>query len=489
MASGLDVGSARSFVEQHGLWSPEQHDTAAELVERIKSEQLDVIRFAFPDQHGILRGKTLVADEAIRAFKRGCTITTTLFAKDTSHRTVFPVFSSGGGFGTRQMQGGADAVMVPDPSTFRILPWATRTGWLLCDVYFPDGNPVPYSTRHLYRTALSELRVEGYDYVAGLEVEFHVFRLEDPHLGLNQSGQPGDPPAVTLLSQGYQYLTEQRYDQIEPVFELIRRHVLALGLPLRSMEVEFGPSQLECTLQPTTGLLAPDMMVLFRAAVKQICGRHGYHATFMCRPKIPNVMSSGWHLHQSLADAVTGVNAFMSDSPEAEPLSTVGRGYLAGLLAHARAATVFAAPTINAYRRYRAYSLAPDRAVWAQDNRGVMIRVLGTSGDAGTHLENRLGEPSANPYLYMASQIVSGLDGIRRGLDPGPPADTPYETKAEVLPRSLREAVDVLRSDDFFRKSFGDTFVNYYVAVKDAEIARFESEVTDWEHREYFEIF
>ena len=99
--------------------------------------------------------------------------------------------------------------------------------------------------------------------------------------------------------------------------------------------------------------------------------------------------------------------------------------------------TVFTTPTINGYKRYRSYSLAPDRAIWGRDNRGVMIRVLGGAGDAATRLENRIGEPAANPYLYMASQILSGLDGVDRKLDPGPSADTPYETKAALLPKSL----------------------------------------------------
>ncbi len=93
---------------------------------------------------------------------------------------------------------------------------------------------------------------------------------------------------------------------------------------------------------------------------------------------------------------------------------------------------MFTTPTINGYKRYRSYSLAPDRAIWGRDNRGVMIRVLGGAGDAATRLENRIGEPAANPYLYMASQILSGLDGVDRKLDPGPSADTPYETKARA---------------------------------------------------------
>jgi glutamine synthetase len=475
-----------SLVEKYGLWSDEQIDAAAKL-RRIAEEQgLETIRFSFPDQHGILRGKTLIAAEALNCLASGATITTTMLCKDTSHRTVFPVFKAGGGFGVKEMEGGADAIMLPDPTTFRVLPWASKTGWVLCDLYFANGRPVPFATRGLYRSVLQRLAERGYDYMAGLEVEFHVFKLDDVKMSPEHAGQPGEPPSVSLLSHGYQYLTEQRYDQIEPVLELIRRDVMALGLPLRSIEVEFGPSQCEFTFQPTVGLMPADLMVLFRSAVKQICRRHGYHATFMCRPKIPNVVSSGWHLHQSLVSRTDGSNAFVSQT---DVMSDFGRHYLAGLLQHARAATVFTTPTINGYKRYRSYSLAPDRAIWGRDNRGVMLRVLGGPGDRATRIENRVGEPAANPYLYMASQVLSGLDGVDRTLDPGPSADTPYETQADPLPKSLREAIFALRDDPFFRTAMGDEFIDYYTFIKNAEIERFQAEVTDWEQREYFEMF
>jgi glutamine synthetase len=477
-----------SFVERHGLWSDEQREAARRIARIVEEKNLETIRLSFADQHGILRGKTLVASEALASLENGCSITTTLLAKDTSHKTVFPVWTAGGGFGMKEMEGAADALMVADPATFRVLPWSPGTGWVLCDIHFADGRPVPFSTRQLYRSVLDRLGTRGFDFVAGLEVEFHLFKLDETHMAPEDAGQPGQPPSVSLLSHGYQYLTEQRFDMMEPALDIIRRDIIALGLPLRSVEVEYGPSQCEFTFAPTKGLEPADNMVLFRSAVKQIARRHGYHATFMCRPKLPNVFASGWHLHQSLAARSSGENAFMAKEDGAT-LSTFGRHYLGGLLAHARASAVFTTPTINGYKRYRSYSLAPDRAIWGKDNRGVMIRVLGGANDPATRLENRIGEPAANPYLYMASQILSGLDGVDRALDPGASADTPYETKAEALPKSLREAVFALNDDPFFREALGAGFVDYYVRIKNAEIERFQAEVSDWEHREYFEMF
>src|SRR6185295_8574600 len=249
------------------------------------------------------------------------------------------------------LQGAADVLMLPDPSTFRVLPWAPDTGWFLCDLRLQDGRPVPYCTRTLLKDALAKA---PHQMICGLEVEFHVFKVTNENLKPSDAGQPGNPPSVGLLTTGYQYLTENRYDQIDPVVVLLRDALSQLNLPLRSFEVEFGPSQFEFTLAPLPALEAADAMMLLRSAVKQVAHRNGYHATFMCRPNLPNVMSSGWHLHQSLRK--NNASLFMS---EKEDLSEIGRQYLAGLLVHAKAACALATPTINGYKRYRPYSLAP----------------------------------------------------------------------------------------------------------------------------------
>jgi len=486
----------KSFVERYGLWSDEQARTAKAVARAIKKRKLELVRFSFADQHGVLRGKTVLAADAEAAMRSGVAMTTTLLAKDTAHKTAFPVFTPGGGFAMREMQGAADFVMVPDPSSFRVLPWAPNTGWLLCDIVFTNGKPVPFSARTVLRDALARLRQGGFDYVAGLEVEFHLFKLENPRLAAEDATWPPRAPEVSLLNQGYQYLTESRYDQIDAAVEPIRRSVVALGLPLRSLEVELGPSQCEFTFRPQAGLDAADTMVLFRAAAKQIARRHGLLASFMCRPALPNIFSSGWHLHQSLTARTGGRNLFAGNA--AEGLSPLALNFLGGLLVHARAAAAFTTPTVNGYKRYRAYTLAPDRAIWARDNRGVMVRIVGEPGDASIHLENRIGEPAANPYLYLASQIYSGLDGIRQKRQPGPSADTPYETKAEALPKDLGEALAALRQSEVLRESLGERFVNYYLRLKEAEFSRFNVEATAsaeggdvsaWEQNEYFDLF
>lgn len=476
------------FVTRHNLWSAAQVAAAAEVSQRVRTGDLEVIRLSFADQHGILRGKSVVAEDLVQVFRSGCTITTTLLAKDTSHRTVYPVWSRDGGLGMVEMSGGGDVVMVPDPHTFRVLPWAQRCGWILCDLYFQDGRAVPFSTRALCRDVMQRLAQRGYDYLSGLEIEFHLLRLEDPRLAPADATQPGTPPQVSLLTQGFQYLTETRLDELEPVTDLLRSHLRALDLPLRTIEVEFGPSQVELTFHPCPGIGTADNAVLLRSAVKQICRREGLHATFMCRPQLENLFSSGWHLHQSLVARDSGANAF---TPEhgTELLSPLGRRFVAGLLAHAPAACALTTPTLNGYKRYKPFSLAPDRVVWARDNRGAMLRAIGGPGDDATRIENRVGDPAANPYLYLAAQVISGLAGIAADAEPPPAAVTPYETDAPRLPGSLMQALAALRDDTTFRAGLGETFVRYFEGIKEAEITRFLSEVTDWEQREYFDAF
>jgi glutamine synthetase len=310
-----------------------------------------------------------------------------------------------------------------------------------------------------------------------------VLKLTEGIATSDHIAMPGPPPNVIPLNHGCQYLTEQRYDAIEPLMEMLRSNLQELGLPLRSLEIEFGPSQVEVTFAASAGMQPADLMVLFRNATKQIFARAGYLASFMCRPQLPHIASSGWHLHHSVEDSA-GRNLFRHP----DGLSNFARNWLGGLLEQAPAAAAFSTPTINGYKRYMPNSMAPDRVVWAYDNRAAMVRVVGQPGDVGTRLENRIGEPGANPYLYMGSQIAAGLYGVATEADPGPSADTPYSADAPRLPNSLMAAIAALRDNACFRTAFGDPFIDYFIKLKEFEIGRFLSDVTDWEQREYFAI-
>jgi glutamine synthetase len=198
-------------------------------------------------------------------------------------------------------------------------------------------------------------------------------------------------------------------------------------------------------------------------------------------------MASGWHLHQSLQD-LHGRNLFAADDLQ-ELLSPLGRAYLAGLLVGAAEAVAFAAPTINGYKRFRSHSLAPDRIAWGSDNRGAMLRVVRGGNVAATRIENRIGEPAANPYLYLGSQLATGLHGIAVGLEPPPAVDAPYEAEATFLPTNLGAALEALDHGAILQAAFGTEFIDYYCLIKRAELRRYETTVTDWETKEYLDIY
>ena len=462
------------FVEKHGLGSASRSDQITDALKLIEDRGLETVRVSFADQHGVLRGKTIMASGFQSACDTGVPITSTLLLKDTSHQTVFPVWEADSGFGEGRLTGAGDVIMVPDPSTFRYLPWSPTSGWVLCDLFFTDGSPVEFASRQILRTALDRLRARDLSLVTGLEVEFHVLKSEAaPHDG--------------HLTRGFQYLTEDRYDQLEPVFELIRKNAVEACLPVRSLEAEFGPSQCEVTFEPASALKHADNMVLFRAMVKQVLRREGLQASFMCRPLIEQSMGNGWHLHQSIVDNETGANLFMPEGDDI--LSDRGRQWVAGLLDHARDSCIFSTPTVNGYRRYQPYKLAPDRVQWGIDNKGAMIRVLAGPDDPASRIENRVGEPAANPHYYIASQILCGLDGIERGLEPPAPVNRPYDSEAEQLPQNLGEAIEAFEHSTFYRTQLGVGFVDYLTTLKRAEWNRYLGTVSAWEHDEYFDLF
>lgn len=458
------------FVARHELWDDAKHAAAAQLRRVVDELGVERVRIGFADQHGVVHGKTVTREALPAALRSGITAPSSLLLKDTAGRTVAPVFSADPGLGVEGFAGIGDVVLVPDPTTFRVLPWSRDTGWLLSDVHFPDGRPVPFCTRSLLRGELGRLAATGLELTVGVELEFHVF------------GEPGPDGVPVPLSTGGQLLHEEGLDRHDELVRTLHRGLTDLDLPVRTLELEFGPSQFEITMAARAAHLAADDVVLARAAIRQLCLRSGLRATFMSRPAGSASASTGWHLHQSLRD---GTGRAVMDAP-GELLSSTGRHWLGGLLRHAAAGAVFCTPTVNGYKRYLPHSLAPDRVGWGIDNRAAMIRVLPARDEGGARLENRAGEPAANPYLYIAAQVAAGRDGVANAVDPGEPLDAPYTAPVAALPRSLGEALDALAADPVFERAWGSEVVAWFTAIKRAEFDRYLAHVSDWEQREYF---
>jgi glutamine synthetase len=488
-----------SFVERHAAWTEEQW-AAAERLQHDSSE-VEFVRVGFCDPHGILRSKVLTASAFRNALGSGLDMSPGPFVFDTGHALPNDIFEAGGGIGLTELQGGGDFVLVPDPLTYRTTHVAgVPVGIILGDEHLRDGTPHPLSSRRVLRDLLEKGAAANRYPVIGLELEFYVFRLLDPadRGSVGGFGVQGRHPAVELVNGGYQFNSDLLITDLLPVLDpacsMLRDELM---LPLRSIEHESGPGQIEMTFAPMDALSAADAILLARANVKRALLQQGYLSSFMAAPGLPGVDPSGWHLHQSLTDA-DGRNLFASS--EGELLSPLGTSYVAGLLAHGRAATALAIPTVNGYRRLAPENvLSPDRLVWSHENRGAFVRVVGEPGDRSSHVENRIGEPAANPYLYIASQCAAGLDGIERA-EVRPAAAHPHDPEAEPVPADLSSALESLRASRFFRNLTGDFFLdnllalkfsewNRYVTWRDGQSANGAGGTSSWENDEYMMMF
>jgi Glutamine synthetase len=508
MASLLSTPSttgSTGFVARHRLWDEQRREAAADLERKLDS--LDAVRVVFADPHGIARSKTL----SVRAFRsvlrNGMDFSPGPFLFDTGHALAVDPFAPGGGIGLGELDGAGDFIVVPDPLTFTVLPYTGRpTGWVVGDEYLRDGTPHPLSSRAVLRRLCDRLPTRGMEYVVGLEVEWYLTRYTDgarPRR-VGGFGVQGVPPEVEPVNGGYQFNSDSLLDALEPVLAPLVDTLITLDLPLRTIEHESGPGQLEFTFDPMNGMAAADAMLLFRTVTKQVLARSGYHASFMALPRLPGFDASGWHLHQSLADRTTGRDLFSATVP-GEVLSDLGMRYLGGLLHHAAGTMLLCVPTINGFRRMNQnFALAPTRVDWSTENRGVFLRVLGAHGDPASHIENRAGEPSANPYLYLAAQLAAGLDGIDGERDPGAPVGGSCATTQE-LPRNLAEAIGAFEASTLSRAILGDALSDCLRLLKASELARFEewlanigsptagprddAQVSEWEHCEYFAAY
>jgi len=458
-----------------------------DLIKRVLADGLAQVRIAWADLHGTYRGKTVVCREDGAPFRRaldaGIGMTSTVFLKDTADHLALKVFDGDMPDGLPGFGAANSLVLRPDPASFTVLPWAEDTGWLRAEPFFDDGTPVTVDPRRVLEQAIAALADAGYRLRCGLEVEFHIYRIGDAALNPETAAWPGQAPAVELVHPGYNLLADAWADRAEAPLAIVRRTALALNMPLSSLEIELGPSQFEAVFDVDDALVSADRMVMFRNAVRQALAREGWYASFCCKPPWPEHQASGWHLHQSLLDA-QGNNVFRAP----EGLSAIGLNWLAGLLAHAHGMAALAAPTVPAYARFRNSPMAPQAAVWGLDNRGAMLRVLGRNSDVATRIENRIGEPMANPYLYLASQIFSGLDGLAQGLDPGPPVELPYAPDHPFLPATLPEALDALAADTVLQRALGAPMAALFDAVKRQEWSRWQAaeDKPAWECCEYF---
>jgi len=426
-------------------------------------EGVETVRVSYCDLHGVCRGKDVPAEAFAHVAEHGIAQTEAVMTIDLRHNIV-----SGFEHGFRDFRA------IPDLATLVRRPDDPTVAWCLTDARDGAGRPWRVDPRVALRAACDALAQRGLTAVAATELEFYLLDPDSfrPYVEHDSSvytvGPVSDPRGVLA--------------------EIVAA-ARDLGLAPTAATQEYGRGQYEVNLMHGPALDAADRAFRFKAVAKDIARRHGLLATAMGQP-FDDDEGSGLHLHVSLAGA-GGVDAF-HEPAEADGLSGVARAFAAGVLEHMPALTAFLNPTVNAYRRFIADSLAPTHINWGLENRLALLRFPAERGPA-TRAEVRSADGTANPYLAIAGVLRAGLDGIERGLAlPPPVSGNPYELGPDrlgpPLPASLASALDALAADPVVWDGIGAELCRTFTDIKRHELKRWRAElarVTDWERREY----
>jgi glutamine synthetase len=377
----------------------------------------------------------------------------------------------------------ADVLAVPDPSSFAILPWGDPDhpeARIFCDIANLDGSPFEGDPRQILRRNLARARQMGFTFYVAPEIEFFYFGSSD-----------GSVRPVPLDAGSYFDLTTS------DVAGTLRKRTItaleAMGIPVEYSFHEDAPSQHEIDLRHTDALTMADSVMTFRLVVREVAATEGKYATFMPKP-LEGVQGSGMHTHLSLFNG--DANAF-HDPNDPYGLSTVAKGFIAGLLNHASEITAITNQTVNSYKRLVPGFEAPVYISWARNNRSGLVRVpIPKRGNVNaTRIEYRAPDPACNPYLAFSLMLAAGLDGIERGLELPAEAEanlfelTATERAAEgidVLPQSLSDALGRMAESKLAAEALGDHIFSWFLRNKRREWTGYKTHISQFELDRYF---
>ncbi len=377
----------------------------------------------------------------------------------------------------------SDVLARPDANSFELLPWGVEdapSARMFCDIANLDGTPFEGDPRQVLKRNLERARERGFTFYAAPDMEFFYFAGSDP-------SQPPEP----LDTSSYFDLTTA--DVAGDIRKETIHTLEALGIPVEYSHHEDAPSQHEIDLRYTDALTMADNVMTFRLVVKEVAHVHGVHATFMPKP-MERVQGSGMHTHFSLFEGDT--NAF-HDPGDPYGLSKVGRGFIAGLLHHAREISAVTNQWVNSYKRLVSGFEAPIYTSWARNNRSVVVNVPHTKkGKAeSTRIEFRAPDPACNPYLTFSVVLAAGLKGIEESYDLPPETTanlyelTEEERMAEgieMLPDSLSDALNAMEGSELVAEALGEHVFEWFIRNKRAEWREYKSHISQFELDRYY---
>ena len=438
----------------------------SELEQWLNKNRVTEIECLVPDLTGVARGKILPREKFTE--DRGMRLPEAVVAMGVTGE-----FPEEGPYYEVISPNDMDMQLRPDPSTVRIVPWATDpTAQVIHDCYDKNGQLVPFAPRSVLRRVCELYAAEQWKPVVAPELEFYlVARNTDPDMPLK-------PP---IGRSGRAETSRQAYsidavNEFDPLFEDVYDYCEKMGLNVDTLIHEVGAGQMEINFFHDHPLGLADEVFFFKRTVREAALRHDMFATFMAKP-IAGEPGSAMHVHQSVVNEATGRNLFSNEdgTPSKEFYWFIG-----GLQKYIPAAMALFAPYVNSYRRLARFTAAPINIQWGIDNRTVGIRSpLATP--AARRIENRVIGADANPYVALAATLACGYIGIKKRIDPTPECKGDAYLGDYQLPRSLGEALALLRAEKDLHEVLGTEFITVYTEVKEIEYAEFMKVISPWE--------
>ncbi|WP_105430561.1 glutamine synthetase family protein [Neorhizobium sp. T6_25] len=446
-----------------------------DLKRDVADGRIDTIIAAQVDMQGRLMGKRFQAEYFVESAYQETHSCNYLLATDIEMETI------SGYKATSWEQGYGDYTMKPDLATLRKLPWLEGTALVLCDVLDHHTHAdVPHSPRAILKRQVQRLADMGMSAFMATELEFFLF--DQTYDQARESGYRN-----LKLASGYNedYHIFQTTKE-EEVMRAIRTGLQGAGIPVENSKGEASAGQEEINVRYADALTMADRHVIIKNAAKEIAWGKGKAITFLAKWNYSAAGSSS-HIHQSLWSA-DGKTPLFFDKDGEHGMSELMRRYIAGLLSHAGEITFFLAPYINSYKRFMAGTFAPTKAVWSKDNRTAGYRLCGEASK-GIRIECRVGGSDLNPYLAMAALIAAGIDGIEKKmtLEPAFVGDAYGGKGVREIPRTLRDAIELMDGSELLRSAFGNDVIDHYVRAGQWEQEEYDRRVTDWEVARGFE--
>jgi glutamine synthetase len=448
--------------------------TLDDLRKAFDAGEIDTVLVAAPDMQGRLVGKRFHAAHFLDAGYEETHCCNYLLATDMEMVTVAGYAS------TSWEKGYGDYVMKPDLATLRRVPWLPATALVLCDLLdHHTHKEIAVSPRAILKRQVARAQAMGYNPMAATELEFYIF--EQSYDALRDGGTNHLTP-ISAYNEDYHLFQTTKE---EPLMRALRNGLYGAGIPVENSKGEAEAGQEEINIRYDEMVTTADFHVMTKQATKEIAHSLGKSVTFMAKYDHRRAGSSS-HVHQSLW-TLDGKPAFMDKDAE-YGMSALMRQYMAGQLAHAREITVLLAPYVNSYKRFCVGMFAPTKAVWSLDNRTAGFRVCG-DGTKAVRVECRIGGADLNPYLACAALLAAGLAGIEgeMELEPEMKGDSYGNKSAREIPKTLREAADLLEGSAMLRAAFGDDVVDHYTRAARWEIEEHDRVVTDFERQRLLE--